>query len=642
MGKITGKILYGFLFVAVIPALLIIWAKFTASLIRLPLPENHFWGYALSAVGIIFMITGMLHLWIYGKGLPMNAFPPRIFVKNGIYSFSKNPIYGGAVMASFGLSILLDSSSGFWLVSPIFALMVTAYTLGFETEHTRQIFGHQDYRTFLTLPENSEHSPKIGERLAAYFIAYLPWFFIYEAFILAGNSGDAFCSNFYFENQWPVLQSTVVFYVLTYLFAFLVPWVIRSKKDLRSFEIDILFATILCGLTYFLIPSFTRQRLFISHSLMGNLILLDRSFDGASASLPSFHVVWAFVAARYFSHNLKKLKWLWYLLAVLISISCITTANHSLADVVAAIILLLIVFYRGRIWDFIRLQSEHIANSWAEWRFGPVRVINHGFYAGAAGFAGSLIIGSFVDSKYSAAGFVICIFGIVGAGLWAQFVEGSPRLQRPYGYYGSVIGGAIGCMFVTFIFSLNFFILLAATAMAAPWIQILGRLRCLVQGCCHGKPAKDWLGICFTHPYSRVNKISGLTGIPLHPTQLYSIATNLITGLILIRLFRLGMPANFIIGIYSLLNGMGRFVEEAYRGEAQTPYWAGMRIYQWIAIVTILLGAVFTAIPDIKMVPFQFNLQALYWAVAVGLLSIIAYGVDFPLSNRRFARLTSA
>jgi prolipoprotein diacylglyceryltransferase len=199
-----------------------------------------------------------------------------------------------------------------------------------------------------------------------------------------------------------------------------------------------------------------------------------------------------------------------------------------------------------------------------------------------------------------------------------------------------------GSALIITIFPVNFFILLAAFSLAAPWIQILGRLRCLVQGCCHGKPANEWLGIRFKHPYSRVNKISGLHSASLHPTQLYSIGTNLLTGLVLIRIFNLNMSATFIIGVYLLFNGLGRFIEEYFRGEAQTPYWAGMRIYQWIAIVNIILGAVFTSLPAVKMGNFQLNCESLYWAIAMGLFATAAYGLDFPHSNRRFARLTSA
>jgi hypothetical protein len=66
-----------------------------------------------------------------------------------------------------------------------------------------------------------------------------------------------------------------------------------------------------------------------------------------------------------------------------------------------------------------------------------------------------------------------------------------------------------------------------------------------------------------------------------------------------------------------------------------------MRIYQWIAIINIIVGAFFTTIPNTRALSFQFNIETLFLAIIAGILVTIASGVDFPGSNRRFARLTS-
>jgi hypothetical protein len=66
-----------------------------------------------------------------------------------------------------------------------------------------------------------------------------------------------------------------------------------------------------------------------------------------------------------------------------------------------------------------------------------------------------------------------------------------------------------------------------------------------------------------------------------------------------------------------------------------------MKIYQWIALINILIGAFFTTIPYYKILSFQFNIRSIFLAIATGILVTIASGVDFPESNRRFARLTS-
>jgi protein-S-isoprenylcysteine O-methyltransferase Ste14 len=644
MGKIrtlSGKVLYGLLFAAVIPALLILWAKHTVEIVKLPLPGKLLFGYVLLISGALFVFSGMWNLWRLGNGLPMNAFPPKRFVKEGIYAFTKHPIYLGAALISFGLSAVTRSASGFWLASPLFTLMMVAYVAGFENERTQKIFGTQDYKPFLSLPAASDISPSLTERISSYILVFVPWLFIYEAFIYMGAPRDAISTNLPFEEHLPVWEFSEVIYSFTYLFALSVPLVIKTRKQLRRFITDLWFATIIVGFIYLLLPFVVRQRDFIPQSFFGRLILFERSLDGETAALPSFHVIWAFIAATYFSRSFIRFKWIWYILAVLISVSCITTGSHSLPDVVAGFCMFIIIIYRQKIWNYIRLQSERLSNSWHEWRWGPVRIINHGFYGGAAGFAGTLLAGFFLGRQYAVAVFFIMIFVIIGAGLWAQIIEGSSKLLRPYGYYGGLTGGIVACVLASLLFSINIYTLLASFAMAAPWIQSIGRLRCLVQGCCHGKPSNENIGIRFTHPYSRVNKISGLSGVPLHPTQLYSIGTNIITGLILIRLFNIGMSSSFIIGIYFIFNGLGRFVEESLRGEAQTPYWAGMRIYQWIAIINILIGAFFTVIPNTGVLSFQPNIISLFPAILMGILVTMASGVDFPESNHRFARLTS-
>lgn len=644
MGKITaltGKILYGLFFVAVVPFLLIIWAKCTGNFVKLPLPENLFFGYILLISGLFFVIAGMWSLWRLGKGLPMNAFPPERFVKKGIYAFTKHPVYTGAALISFGVSAVGCSASGFWLVSPLFVLMMIAYVVGFENERTQKIFGVQNYNPFLSLPAPSDISPSLAERISAYLLVFVPWLIVYETFIYIGVPGDAIDTNIPFERNFPIWEFTEVFYAFTYLFVLSVPLVINTRKQLRRFITDLWFAIIIVGFIYLAFPFVVKQREITSGSFFGQLILLERAMDGETCALPSFHVIWAFIAATYFNRSFIRLKWIWYLLAVLISVSCITTGSHSIPDVAAGFIVFIIIIYRQQIWNYIRLQAERLSNSWHEWRLGTVRIINHGFYGGAAGFAGILVAGFFLGPHYAVAGFIVLIFVIAGAGLWAQIIEGSSKLLRPYGYYGGIIGGTFACVLVSILFSINFLTLMASFAMAAPWIQISGRFRCLVQGCCHGKPSNENIGIRFTHPYSRVNKISGLAGVPLHPTQLYSIGTNIVTGLILIRLFNLGMSSSFIIGIYLIFNGLGRFVEESFRGEAQTPYWAGMRIYQWIAIINIIIGVFFTTIPNSGVLSFQPNLLSLLLAVGMGILVTIASGVDFPESNRRFARLTS-
>jgi hypothetical protein len=141
-----------------------------------------------------------------------------------------------------------------------------------------------------------------------------------------------------------------------------------------------------------------------------------------------------------------------------------------------------------------------------------------------------------------------------------------------------------------------------------------------------------------------VSQLADLAGVPIHATPLYSIASNVVVGILLARLRVLGAPNALIVGTFLMLGGLARFVEESYRGEPQTPVIAGLRSYQWIAVVSVLAGIVCTTLPAAPG-PSGFALPSarlIGAALAMAAITGFAMGVDFPASNRRFSRLAAA
>lgn len=638
--NITGKVFYGAIFMLLLPACLYYWTKATAGIIQLPVPYSPTIGLILLDAGIIIIAWGMLSLLLLGKGLPMNAYPPQYYVHTGIYGLFKHPIYVGAALLSFGLSIYCNAPSGFWLVSPLFCLSMIVYVVGFENEIIEKATGYFENSLLFSLPENTNAAPSWRDRASVFVLALIPWLILYELFIFIGMPKDAIYTNLGVEQQLPVMEWTELFYVLPYLLVIILPFILHTKSLLHHFIRDTWLAMFLAFFIYLAFPFVVEQRAFTPKTFLGEWINWERSYDNVSAALPAFHVIWAFIIAKYFTARLGIAK-LWYTLAILIALSCIGNGSHSIPDVLAGLAVYLAVDKRTLLWNAIRNLSETIANSWKEWHWGGIRLINHGLYAGAAAFTGIGIAGGCLTEHYVYLGLLVGIAAIVGAALWAQIVEGSPRLLRPYGYYGSVVGIFASIALISFFFDISFMYLLAAFALAGPWVQVLGRLRCLVQGCCHGKPCDASLGIRFTHPQSRVLKIASLKGVPIHPTQLYSIGSNILIGLLLIRLVSLTMPVSFIAGMYLILNGLARFVEEALRGEPQTAYWKGLRLYQWLALINIVAGAVITCITSTAYLTVHFNVSTIIAATTAAVIATVAYGMDFPGSNKRFARLTS-
>jgi prolipoprotein diacylglyceryltransferase len=171
-------------------------------------------------------------------------------------------------------------------------------------------------------------------------------------------------------------------------------------------------------------------------------------------------------------------------------------------------------------------------------------------------------------------------------------------------------------------------------------VQAFGRCRCLVQGCCHGRAVDGELGIRYTHPRSRVTRLSELANQRLHATQLYSIVCNIVSLFILVRLWVVGAPLQFIAGTYFILAGLGRFVEEHFRGEPQTRVVAGLRVYQWLAISSVIAGALMMAAGNTPAPPMvELGTRDAVIAMLTFVAAYIAYGVDFPRLNTRFARL---
>jgi protein-S-isoprenylcysteine O-methyltransferase Ste14 len=641
--QVLLKILYATLFVLVAPAALVGWAVTTGRIVPLPTIPYGWAALIPIAVGVALMAAGMTALVTYGKGLPMNPYPPPVYVTHGIYRLTPHPIYLGFVMACFGVAIFCESPAGIWLVSPMVALALTALVLGYERHDLRRRFGAEAiHKPLVSLPPDSPDPPTRWDRVSIYLLVLIPWSVAFEAVYRLGIPADAVVAHLPFENDWPVLEWTEAIYGSIYIFVLATPLILRSRRALRRLAAMGLISTAVVTLIYLTVPVIAPPRPFEPRTILGHALMFERSMSHTVAAFPAFHVIWSFIAAQAWATRSRvwgMAGWLW---AVLITVSCITTGMHALADVLAASIVFLLLLRRGRIWRALRRMAEIFANSWREWRWRGVRVINHGLYVGLAGAVGFWISASLGGPQVFWPLVFVHVCGLAGAGLWAQKLEGSPKLSRPFGYYGGVIGAIAGAIIAGSVGG-SVMLLLALVAIEAPWIQALGRLRCLVQGCCHGFEAPEGVGIRYWEPRSRVCTLAGLRGVPLHPTPLYSILGNLVIGALLLRLWSLGAALGLIAGTYLMLAGIARFVEESYRGEPQTLIVGGLRIYQWMAVLSFAAGIALTMIPGSHApgLAFAVDSRVLLTGVVYGLLTGLAMGVDFPRSARRFARLAS-
>jgi protein-S-isoprenylcysteine O-methyltransferase Ste14 len=630
--------IYGGFFVAILPVALVLWTYGAKDEVHLAPLHSALWGAVLTAFGLAAVAVGMWALWRHGGGLPMNAFPPPRFVENGIYSLVPHPIYGGFTIVCAGVAIYSGSASGLWLVTPSVALGSAALVLGYELPDLRHRFGARRFSVWL--PGDRPEAPSLLERLRVYPVVLLPWLAVFELMGVLGRTAGAVSTYLPFEHRIPVMEKTEILYASIYPVVLFAPLLVSSGHALRRFACRGLIAMALIFPLYLLLPFFVPPRPFHAASSIGQLLLWERTPYSGIAAFPSFHVVWAFIAASALGEGGRSKRFAWWMWAVLVAIACVTTGMHSIADVLAGAVAYALVVYMRNIWMAILSVAESIANSWKEWRIGSMRIINHGGYAAAAALIGVWLIDSLLGPGRE--GVVVSIFlcSIAGAALWAQWVEGSPALLRPMGFYGGMLGAVIGAASALYL-KVDLWVAFTAICIAAPWIQGVGRLRCLVQGCCHGRATETAPGIRYTHPRSRVCRLTHLGGVPVHATQVYSILWNAAVGTALLRLFEVHASTTMICGVYLLLSGCGRFVEEAYRGEPQTLTIHGLRLYQWIAILIVVTGAAITAAHGSHMPRLSpFRVGSILLALGCGAVAWFVTGMDFPESSRRFARLT--
>ena len=574
-----GKLLYGLLFIVILPAILVYWASVLDRSIHWIVPPEPAIGILVGILGLGVLLRGMGDIFVYGRGLPMNAYPPEKYVTKGVYALFAHPIYIGAVLLATGNAFLHSSSSGLYIVTPLIALMLTALVIGYEQQAIQQRFGtamHKHHPLF-SLPTNGLQSPTWVSKLAMLIRVFVPWLVI--GYLMDYARCDM-TPNGVFLNLFNAVQlkdPLNLLWLLPYVYIFIRILFVHTETQLRQ---TVIMGSLTTGLGLYLY-----------------LVLLPL---GVNISTPlGFLVVGIFTT----------------LLAM----------NYS------------------RIWSILRRIAEIVANSRRDYLFanGRFRIINHSIYAGLGAAVGVGIMSYLIGNNLAVLLLLLC--GLIGAAVFAQVWWGSRSLLRPFGYWGAVLGSMIGAGLVHFAFDIPLAVLALAGVLCAPFVQAIGRLRCLTQGCCHGTPTDEHLGIRVWQPQSRVCVLSGLKDVPLHITQLYSILFNLLLAPLLWAMWSTkAIPASIIIGIYLFLTAIERFAEDAYRGETQTKTIHGLKESQWVALVGLLAGVIITMIPS--GVPASAAGQidmAFGWTIIIGgFVSAFAMGMDFPQSTRRFSRLS--
>jgi phosphatidylglycerol:prolipoprotein diacylglycerol transferase len=203
-------------------------------------------------------------------------------------------------------------------------------------------------------------------------------------------------------------------------------------------------------------------------------------------------------------------------------------------------------------------------------------------------------------------GFYSLIAGIVGAKLTLVLLDLDRYWQDPAALWsvlrtagvlmGGVAAGAAAFVVYSRRHGLPLFRLGDAIAAPLALAQGIGRLGCLMAGCCWGRPATEGAGFCVKFHSLAAHEQTGVPlGICLVPTQAYQMIHDLLLALLLALLWRWRrLPAGTVFWVYVILYSIGRGVIEHWRGDVQRGLYFGEQVStsQIIAAVALVLGVV--------------------------------------------------
>ena len=159
-------------------------------------------------------------------------------------------------------------------------------------------------------------------------------------------------------------------------------------------------------------------------------------------------------------------------------------------------------------------------------------------------------------------------------------------------FFGGFIGGALGAIIFLRIKKMDVW---KTADVISPGLALghsVGRFGCLFAGCCYGKSCSLPIAITFTNPDSLAP-----LNIPLHPTQLYMIASNFVLFLILLAIQRRKRFNGMVFLSYIMLYSVFRSIIEFFRGDFRGNFFFDfLSLSQGIGLLVSCIALIFMII----------------------------------------------
>jgi len=194
------------------------------------------------------------------------------------------------------------------------------------------------------------------------------------------------------------------------------------------------------------------------------------------------------------------------------------------------------------------------------------------------------------------------IGGIIGARLlhvidkWDFYFNHPDQLLNFAGLavWGAVLGAGVALLIYCLVKKISFWLLGDIVAPGAIMAQAIGRIGCMINGCCYGDTCDLPIAVTYENP----NSYAPL-GVPIYPTQEFHMIWNLLGFIVLWLIRKKVKPDGALFLIWLIFFGVGDFAVRFFRGDT-TPFMFGLPEAQIVDIPVVTVAVILLVVKVIR------------------------------------------
>lgn len=170
--------------------------------------------------------------------------------------------------------------------------------------------------------------------------------------------------------------------------------------------------------------------------------------------------------------------------------------------------------------------------------------------------------------------------------IWDFLIAGDLHIFGGGGivFYGGLLGGVVGALVGIRIAKCSFVVIEKTVVPYIPLGHAIGRIGCLLAGCCYGMPYDGMLAVYYPNAASGVSPEQGY-----FPIQILEALWNILVMVYLLWIEKRNTKPRGVLFEYLCAYAVGRFVLEFFRGDEIRGAFLCFSLSQWISVAILLV-----------------------------------------------------